>query len=129
MHPSRVGLDVPIEAKLHAPSWRREWVERPELTDYLARAASRLGLVDAPAGFGKTTVVAQWRASAAEGRRFAWVSLDHGDDDPARLWWYIGLWREFRDLAYLRWCRRVTGRAAWSGGRLAGGSGGCGLCG
>jgi LuxR family transcriptional regulator, maltose regulon positive regulatory protein len=86
---ARVGLDVPIEAKLHAPGWRQEWVERPELTHYLARSDARLGLVDAPAGFGKTTVVAQWRARTAEDRRFAWVSLDHGDDDPTRLWWYV----------------------------------------
>ena len=86
---ARVGLDVPIEAKLHAPGWRQEWVERPGLTDYLARTAARLGLVGAPAGFGKTTVVAQWRARTAQDRRFAWVSLDRGDDDPARLWWYV----------------------------------------
>ena len=49
----------------------------------------KLVLVDAPAGFGKTTVVAQWRSSALESRSFAWISLDRGDDDPARLWWYI----------------------------------------
>ena len=41
------------------------------------------------AGFGKTTLVAQWRASAIEHRAFAWVSLDRGDDDPGRLWWHI----------------------------------------
>jgi LuxR family transcriptional regulator, maltose regulon positive regulatory protein len=85
----RVGLDVPIEAKLHVPGLRKEWVERPELTRYLANRPARLGLVDAPAGFGKTTLVAQWRASTAEDPRFAWVSLDRGDDDPARLWWYV----------------------------------------
>ena len=84
-----MGLDLPIEAKLHAPSWRQEWVERPDLTHYLDRAVARLALVDAPAGFGKSTLVAQWRAGQADGRRFAWVSLDHGDDDPARLWWYV----------------------------------------
>ena len=64
-------------------------MERSELTRYLARSAVKLVLVDAPAGFGKTTVVAQWRSSALESRSFAWVSLDRGDDDPARLWWYI----------------------------------------
>src|SRR4029077_16608273 len=36
-----------------------------------------------------TTLAAQWRASASGERRFAWVSLDRGDDDPGRLWWYI----------------------------------------
>ena len=49
----------------------------------------RLVLVDAPAGFGKTTLVAQWRASAAARRPFAWVSLDSADNDPGRLWWHL----------------------------------------
>jgi LuxR family transcriptional regulator, maltose regulon positive regulatory protein len=85
----RVGLDVPIETKLHAPNPRAEWMERPELTGYLARTSVKLVLVDAPAGFGKTTVVAQWRSSALESRPFAWVSLDRSDDDPSQLWWYV----------------------------------------
>jgi len=81
---------VPIETKLHAPAPRIEWVPRPELTDYLsAHAATKLVLVDAPAGFGKTTLMAQWRASAAERRPFAWVSLDPADNDPGRLWWHV----------------------------------------
>ena len=86
---SRVGLDVPIETKLHAPNSRAEWVDRPNLTNYLATTTAKLVLVDAPAGFGKTTLVAQWRASPAESRPFAWVSLDRGDDDPGRLWWHV----------------------------------------
>ena len=85
----RVGLDVPVETKLHAPGVRAEWVERPALVRALAGAAGKLVLVDAPAGFGKTTLVAQWRSSALEERPFAWLSLDHGDDDPGRLWWYV----------------------------------------
>ncbi len=85
----RAGLDVPIETKLHAPSLRAEWVERAGLVQYLAAATAKLVLVDAPAGFGKTTLVAQWRASATESRPFAWISLDRGDNDPARLWWYV----------------------------------------
>jgi LuxR family transcriptional regulator, maltose regulon positive regulatory protein len=85
----RAGLDVPIETKLHAPNPRTEWMERAELTEYLARSAVKLILVDAPAGFGKTTLVAQWRSSVLESRPFAWVSLDRSDDDPGQLWWYI----------------------------------------
>ena len=80
---ARAGLDVPLETKLHAPTTREGWVDRPELIQYLASAAARLVLVDAPAGFGKTTLVAQWRSSALDGRPFAWVSLDSGDNDPA----------------------------------------------
>jgi LuxR family transcriptional regulator, maltose regulon positive regulatory protein len=85
---ARVGLDVPIETKLHAPNARAEWVERPGLIEFLARSAARLVLVGAPAGFGKTTLVAQWRVSTDENRPFAWVSPDRADDDPSRLWWY-----------------------------------------
>jgi LuxR family maltose regulon positive regulatory protein len=80
---------VLIETKLHAPGLRKEWVERHELISYLAGNTSKLVLVAAPAGFGKTTLVAQWRAVATEDRRFAWVSLDRGDDDPGRLWSHI----------------------------------------
>jgi LuxR family maltose regulon positive regulatory protein len=81
---------VLIETKLHAPAVRAEWVEREELVGFLAGCVScRLVLVAAPAGFGKTTAVAQWRASAIEDRRFAWVSLDRDDDDPVRLWWHV----------------------------------------
>jgi LuxR family maltose regulon positive regulatory protein len=83
------GLDAPIETKLHPPGARAEWVARSALIAELTHTATKLVLVDAPAGFGKTTLVAQWRASRAETRPFAWVSLDRGDDDPGRLWWYI----------------------------------------
>ncbi|MGP8001371.1 MAG: LuxR C-terminal-related transcriptional regulator [Streptosporangiaceae bacterium] len=63
---------------------------RPELIEYLAaHVATKLVLVDAPAGFGKTTLVAQWRASDTERRPFAWVSLDPADNDPGRLWWHV----------------------------------------
>lgn len=81
--------DVPIETKLHAPSLRKEWVERQELIHRLTGTAAKLVLAEAPAGFGKTILMAQWRASAREKRRFAWVSLDRGDDDPGRLWSHI----------------------------------------
>jgi len=78
-----------IETKLHAPVARKEWVERQELIDYLAATTAKLVLVDAPAGFGKTTFAAQWRSSASGSRSFAWVSLDRGDNDPSRLWWHV----------------------------------------
>jgi LuxR family maltose regulon positive regulatory protein len=86
---ARVGVDVPIETKFHPPNPRPEWVNRPGLISALGRTDAKLILLGAPAGFGKTTLVAQWRASAAESRPFAWVSLDRGDDDPGRLWWHV----------------------------------------
>ena len=78
-----------VETKFHAPRSRREWVDRAPLIRYLAATTASLILVDAPAGSGKTTLVAQWRSSAGQGRRFAWVSLDRDDDDPGRLWWHV----------------------------------------
>src|SRR5579864_8551665 len=80
---------MPMETKLHAPSLREEWVERRMLISVLAGTAAKLALIEAPAGFGKTTLAAQWRACASQERPFAWVSLDRDDDDPGRLWWYI----------------------------------------
>jgi hypothetical protein len=67
-----VAFDVPLETKLHAPAARDQWVKREELVGYLAGATAELILVDAPAGFGKTTLVAQWRASSRESRPFGW---------------------------------------------------------
>jgi LuxR family transcriptional regulator, maltose regulon positive regulatory protein len=88
--PQRASVDALFETKLHAPALRKEWVQREDLAGYLAGcSSSRLVLVSAPAGFGKTIAVAQWAASMVEDRPFAWVSLDRGDDDPARLWLHV----------------------------------------
>ena len=78
-----------IETKLHPPAVRKEWVERPELIKYLADAEVKLILVAAPPGFGKTTLVAQWRCSPVNHKPFAWVSLDSADNDPVRLWRHV----------------------------------------
>ncbi|HEY5358158.1 MAG TPA: LuxR C-terminal-related transcriptional regulator [Streptosporangiaceae bacterium] len=83
------GFDSPLETKLHPPAARAEWVQREDLLDRLAGLSARLLLVDAPAGFGKTTLVAQWCWHAAESRPFAWVSVDAADNDPGRLWWHV----------------------------------------
>jgi LuxR family maltose regulon positive regulatory protein len=48
-----------------------------------------LTLVYGPAGSGKTMLVAQWAASAREKRPVAWLSLEPGDNDPARFWVYV----------------------------------------
>ena len=86
---ARAGIDVPIESKFHAPGARQEWVERRRLVRNLAGTDARLVLVEAPAGFGKTTLIAQWQASAEYGHPFAWLSLDPDDNHPSRLWWHI----------------------------------------
>ena len=50
----------------------------------------KLTLLSAPAGFGKTTLLAEWVAAAPASQRPAgWVSLDQSDNDPALFWAYF----------------------------------------
>jgi LuxR family transcriptional regulator, maltose regulon positive regulatory protein len=80
---------LPAAGKFHPPDPRQEWVPRQRLIGQLAAGDAKLVLVHAPAGFGKTIAVAQWRAAETQDRAFAWVSLDPGDDDPVSLWSHI----------------------------------------
>jgi len=77
-----------LETKFFVPSPRPGLVQRRRLIELLDRGTtSKLTLVSAPAGFGKSTLLAEWMA--AEGRSVAWLSLDHGDDDAATFWSYV----------------------------------------
>jgi LuxR family maltose regulon positive regulatory protein len=80
-----------LATKLHAPRRRRGVVERPRLTGRLVDASlPSLTLVSAPAGFGKTTLLADWLSRAEhEGHATAWLSLDARDNDPALFWSYV----------------------------------------
>ena len=85
-------MPIPLlETKLYAPRPRRGLVHRARLSELLDRGAeSKLTLVSAPAGFGKTTLLAEWLAAvAADGRAAAWLSLDEGDNEPATFWAYL----------------------------------------
>ncbi|KQR15982.1 LuxR C-terminal-related transcriptional regulator [Cellulomonas sp. Leaf334] len=78
-----------IRAKLAPPRLPRGVVVRPGLLDTLREGRGRrLTLVSAPAGFGKTTLLAQWVQADLPGR-FAWVSLDAGDCEPERFWAHV----------------------------------------
>ena len=80
-----------LETKFHAPARRRGLAARSRLTERLGRAGeSALTLVSAPAGFGKTTMLADWLGTGpAGGRLTAWLSLDPSDNDPALFWAYF----------------------------------------
>src|SRR5262245_499394 len=79
---------VLVTTKLHAPDVRAGMVPRDPLVVRLAAGVdARLVLVCAPAGWGKTVLLSQWRQ--AEPRPFAWLSLDPSDDDPVRFWSYV----------------------------------------
>ena len=98
-----------LATKLYMPRARPDLLARPRLFARLdAGLHGLLTLVCAPAGFGKTTLLASWLATRTEGRglrtesvaaslspqssalstRVAWVSLDAGDNDPIRFWSY-----------------------------------------
>ena len=77
-----------VATKLHPPD-PRERIGRGGLIARLAHARdARLALIRAPAGWGKSTLLSQWR-NAEHGRRsFAWLTLDPADSDPIRFWTY-----------------------------------------
>lgn len=80
-----------VESKLFAPAARSGIVTRPRITDRLPRVGGRLVLVSAPAGFGKTTLLADWLAGSDPDRELAtaWVSLDEGDRSASSFWTYV----------------------------------------
>ena len=80
-----------LETKLYIPKWRSGLLSRTRLVERLNRGTERkLTLVSAPAGFGKTTLLAEWLAApAASERPAAWVSLDRSDNDPTHFWDYF----------------------------------------
>jgi len=81
---------APLIAVKHAiPPPRGTWVRRARLHESLCGSATRLTVVVAPAGWGKTTLLAHWAHDPAETRGVVWVSLDEADDDPVRFWTYV----------------------------------------
>ena len=77
--------DALLATKLHVPGQQPGFVPRPRLVQALDEGlARRLILVGAPAGFGKTALLAGWARPGD--RPVAWLSLDAGDNDPARFW-------------------------------------------
>jgi LuxR family transcriptional regulator, maltose regulon positive regulatory protein len=80
---------IPILAtKLYVQPRRSRIVLRRRLDERLDEGLQRrLTLVSAPAGFGKSTIVAEWVAEC--GLPVAWLSLDEGDAEPTRFLAYL----------------------------------------
>jgi LuxR family transcriptional regulator, maltose regulon positive regulatory protein len=75
-------------AKLWRPQARPGSIRRSSLIERLGRDTSRpIVSVVAPAGYGKTTLLAQW--AERNGQAFAWVSVDEADNDPKVLLTYV----------------------------------------
>ncbi|HEX5204254.1 MAG TPA: AAA family ATPase, partial [Actinoplanes sp.] len=82
------GADTLLATKLYLPRLRSGFVARPRLLDQLGDPLRReLILVSAPAGSGKTSLLADWARRSR--MPVAWLSLDAGDNDPARFWRHV----------------------------------------
>jgi ATP/maltotriose-dependent transcriptional regulator MalT len=87
-------VDPLVETKLLLPRARRKVVPRPRLGDLLLRGThGPVTLVSAPAGFGKTTLLASWfdsvPSTTEDDHLVAWVSLDERDRDATSFWTYV----------------------------------------
>ena len=92
-----------LSTKLYIPPLRSDLISRPRLTDRLmAGSQSKLILVCAPAGYGKTTLAIEWLKKAEA--QATWLSLDESDNDPRRFLAYL--------IAALRQVGQGIGRAA-----------------
>jgi LuxR family transcriptional regulator, maltose regulon positive regulatory protein len=83
IEPAALPFDV-VEPKIRVPALRSGTVSRTALVNRLrANTAHPVVTVTAPAGYGKTTLLAQW--AVRERRPVAWISVDERDDDPVVL--------------------------------------------
>jgi LuxR family transcriptional regulator, maltose regulon positive regulatory protein len=73
-----------LESRIQVPPLRSGMISRTGLINRLrASTTTAVAKVVAPAGYGKTTLLAQW--AARDNRRFAWVTADERDNDPVVL--------------------------------------------
>lgn len=72
-----------LDAKLAVPAFRPGFVSRTPLVTAGRKSDQRLVAITAPAGYGKTSLLAEW--AAGEQRAVGWASLDRFDDDPVAL--------------------------------------------
>jgi LuxR family maltose regulon positive regulatory protein len=80
-----------IDTKFFVPRLSHPLFLRSRLLPLLDESLRRkLTLVSAPAGYGKTTLLAAWLQSRPKGDLcVAWLSLEPGDNDPLRFWAYV----------------------------------------
>jgi LuxR family transcriptional regulator, maltose regulon positive regulatory protein len=82
--------DSLLATKVHVPPLHGNLVSRVNLVVRLNEGIAqgcRLTLVSAPAGYGKSTLLSEWQAQA--NIPVAWLSLEKGENTPARFWRYF----------------------------------------
>ena len=76
-----------ISTKMQPPPVPAQVLPRERLVGQLTASATPVVLVRAPAGYGKSTLLAQW--AAVETRPLAWLGLDRSESDPVLFWRYV----------------------------------------
>ncbi|WP_447728670.1 AAA family ATPase [Sphingomonas koreensis] len=86
-------MDELIHTKLAPPMWMGNQIRRDLLLARLDVALERrLTLIQAPAGYGKTSLLSQWKDRLDhDAVRVAWLTLERDDSDLRRLTRYIAL--------------------------------------
>jgi LuxR family transcriptional regulator, maltose regulon positive regulatory protein len=77
-----------IEPKIALPRVHAGMLRRPRLLEMVdGDGSAALTVLNAPLGYGKTTLLRLWCIERPE--RVAWMTLDAADDDPVRLWTHL----------------------------------------
>jgi LuxR family transcriptional regulator, maltose regulon positive regulatory protein len=104
--------DELLATKLTIPRVRHDSLARSRLLEALDEAVNReLTLVCTPAGFGKTTLLADWAHRSR--RPVGWLSLDPGDSDPVRFWRYVVAALDRAGVPVADQVRPLLERLAW----------------
>jgi LuxR family maltose regulon positive regulatory protein len=101
-----ISTEALLKTKLYVPRAHPNLVPRPRLGERLTEGMTRkLTLISAPAGFGKTTLLSEWRMIHLDSEYpLVWVSLEEADNDPLRFLSYL--------VAALQGIEADTGEAA-----------------
>lgn len=79
-----------VHAKLLAPAQFVPLINRASLLPTESERMPRLTLIQAPAGYGKSTLLAQWRSALeAENTVTCWFALEEADSDPSQFLIYL----------------------------------------
>ena len=78
-----------LSTKFHAPDASERLGRASLIARLTGTPRAKLVLISAPAGWGKSTLMSQWRTAESGRREYAWLTLDALDSDPVRFWTYV----------------------------------------
>ncbi len=90
LDPETAGSESPLlRMKIAPPVRATNMLDRPQLLSRLTNPDWRVCLISAPAGWGKTSLVAGWQAEVGESALFAFLRVDDKDDSSPLFWTYL----------------------------------------